>query len=1010
MSGLADPVAAQPVAAGADRYPGVQPFGDTALDRLRFFGRADEARLLFHQLLSSELLVLFAKPGLGKTSLLNVRICALLRERDFLPLRVRFNHTDASLTPIEVIGAAIVQACKTEQIDYTPGTGESLWEFFKTAVFWRGERLQTPVLVLDQFEEIFMLQGENFRHDAAAELGELTARRVPERIIRRLQKEQTLPFSDKPPEVKVLISMREDNLGMLQELTPQIPAILQNRFRLTGLSADDARRAIVKPAALVSEQIQFATRPFAYKEEAIEEMIAAARTKEGIEPFVLQILCSHVEKQRQQRQASELPADSLFEVDSDYLGGEQGIKTVAAGFYIDAVNGISDSQVRERARELCEEGLLTASGGRRSLLKEDIEANFEVDSRSLDVLENVRLLHKESKHGSFYYEISHDRLASAIYEKRVSRELKVEAKKRKEAERVMDYLISDLRGRLQPLGRLDLLKEVQKQVDAYYGVDYRDVQGLVRFGYGKLKGARYALAKIKNLEAARSWLLSAPITSAVEMKPAPSTALQVAFTAEGLTALRVPNSVIESFSHEFVSGMTEESRSRRLGDVGDNAPSKWRWGGPGKVPHLVVMFFAKSELLEGFVQGSTSGVWNEAFDVETWLYTSDLDGIEPFGFADGISQPQIDWSQRRDMLAPQIDYGNIVALGEFLLGYRNEYGKYTDRPLVDADAASAGLLPEEAFITPFFLKRLLASFSSSKKVFGKNYTDRPLVYDDAANAELLPEKALEKRDVGRNGTYLVMRQLHQDVRGFWQFLSERAGGDPAEAEKLAAAMVGRTKAGDPLVPIQQDPIPGIGPDPDEIRRNQFTYDGDPAGVLCPFGAHVRRTNPRNTDFPGRSEGLLSKLVTMLGFGPKGFRDDLMSSVRYHRILRRGREYGSVGLSAAKALAPKEPDDQEYGLHFICLNTNILRQFEFLQNAWIASSKFSGMTGESDPLLGNRKAIPGCPVTSDFNMPQDGGLRRRVSGLPRFVTVRGGAYFFLPSIRVLRYFAKVSLSR
>jgi hypothetical protein len=81
----------------------------------------------------------------------------------------------------------------------------------------------------------------------------------------------------------------------------------------------------------------------------------------------------------------------------------------------------------------------------------------------------------------------------------------------------------------------------------------------------------------------------------------------------------------------------------------------------------------------------------------------------------------------------------------------------------------------------------------------------------------------------------------------------------------------------------------------------------------------------------------------------------------------------------------------------------LRQFEFLQNAWIASTKFSGLTGESDPLLGNREPIPGCPVTSDFNIPKE-GLRHRVSGLQQFVTVQGGAYFFLPSLRALRYFA------
>jgi hypothetical protein len=87
-----------------------------------------------------------------------------------------------------------------------------------------------------------------------------------------------------------------------------------------------------------------------------------------------------------------------------------------------------------------------------------------------------------------------------------------------------------------------------------------------------------------------------------------------------------------------------------------------------------------------------------------------------------------------------------------------------------------------------------------------------------------------------------------------------------------------------------------------------------------------------------------------------------------------------------------------------VNANISRQFEFLQNAWMMNSKFSGLTGESDPLLGTRAPIPGCPVTGDFTIQQDGGPPARVSGLPQFVTVRGGAYFFLPGIRALRYIA------
>jgi deferrochelatase/peroxidase EfeB len=489
-------------------------------------------------------------------------------------------------------------------------------------------------------------------------------------------------------------------------------------------------------------------------------------------------------------------------------------------------------------------------------------------------------------------------------------------------------------------------------------IDYSDVQGLVRFGYGKLRGASYALVRVRNQMAAQSWLRDAKVNDATIQSPPPSTALQVAFTADGLAALGVPPAIVDNFSPEFLTGMAEPNRARRLGDVEGNAASKWDWGYANNTPHLLIMFFADPALLSGFIASSKGDTWAEAFDELRWLGTADLDGVEPFGFTDGISQPEIDWNRERDVTRPQIEYTNRVALGEFLLGYPNEYNKYTNRPLIDPDPLNRGLL--------------------------------------------YAEDAPEKKDVGRNGTYLVMRQLQQDVAGFWEFVKKQSGGDEGRAEKLAAAFVGRTRQGSPLVRSQEKSIEGVGSDPDDVCLNQFTFAKDPAGALCPFGAHVHRANPRNADYPGRPTGL-DKLITMLGFGPRGFRDDLMSPVRFHRILRRGREYGPE-LPPFEMHDLKPAQDSERGLHFICINSNISRQFEFLQNAWIANSKFSGLTGESDPLLGNRESIPGCPVTDGFTMAGDSALRRRVSGLPQFVTVRGGAYFFLPSLRALRYFA------
>ena len=104
-----------------------------------------------------------------------------------------------------------------------------------------------------------------------------------------------------------------------------------------------------------------------------------------------------------------------------------------------------------------------------------------------------------------------------------------------------------------------------------------------------------------------------------------------------------------------------------------------------------------------------------------------------------------------------------------------------------------------------------------------------------------------------------------------------------------------------------------------------------------------------------------------------------------------------------AVAPMA--EPERGLHFICLNSNIARQFEFVQSAWLMSTKFDGLTEESDPLMGNREPVQGCPFTNTFSMPRSGDLRQRLTDLPQFVTVRGGGYFFLPSLRALRYFAK-----
>ena len=362
------------------------------------------------------------------------------------------------------------------------------------------------------------------------------------------------------------------------------------------------------------------------------------------------------------------------------------------------------------------------------------------------------------------------------------------------------------------------------------------------------------------------------------------------------------------------------------------------------------MLYAREGGLADWIASIEDAGFAAAFDVQRRLQTALLEAHEPFGFADGISQPVLDWEgQLSTDLHARSGYSNRLKTGEVLLGYVNEYGLYTDRPLLSADSvAQADLLP--------------------------------VAEDDPG-----------RRDLGRNGSYLVMRQLEQDVPGFWQFLDAASDADAAERERLAAAMVGRQRDGTPLIAGHR--VAG---------DNGFRVDDDPHGHSCPVGAHIRRATPRTGDFPPGTDNWLIRLLRTLGFYRSHAGEDLISSTRFHRLLRRGRAYGSL-LEPADALGAKAGADAR-GLHFICLAANIMRQFEFVQNAWLMNSHFGGLSGETDPLLGNREALADGGATDAFSEPQANAPTRCRAGLPQFVTVRGGAYFFMPGIKALRFIA------
>ena len=219
--------------------------------------------------------------------------------------------------------------------------------------------------------------------------------------------------------------------------------------------------------------------------------------------------------------------------------------------------------------------------------------------------------------------------------------------------------------------------------------------------------------------------------------------------------------------------------------------------------------------------------------------------------------------------------------------------------------------------------------------------------------------------LGRNGTYVVFRKLHQRVAAFRRFLKESARG-PDDEELLAAKLMGRWPSGAPLAlcPFHDDR--DLGADP--RRNNDFSFGDDATGYGTPPGAHIRRANPRDAPVAG--------------------------VVRLHRMIRRGTAYGPE-----LPVGAIDDDGVDRGLMFAFVGAHLGRQFEFVQSEWINGGAFLGLGDVKDPVAGTqdgdgRYSIPRRPVP------------RLLRGLPRFVVTRGGEYGFMPGLRALRWLAEL----
>lgn len=215
----------------------------------------------------------------------------------------------------------------------------------------------------------------------------------------------------------------------------------------------------------------------------------------------------------------------------------------------------------------------------------------------------------------------------------------------------------------------------------------------------------------------------------------------------------------------------------------------------------------------------------------------------------------------------------------------------------------------------------------------------------------------------RNGSYVAYLRLEEHVGAFRDFLRQH-GETPEEQELVAAKLMGRWRSGAPLAlsPDKDDSELGA----DMQRTNDFNYATmDPHGYRCPIGSHIRRMNPRDT----------------------------AENMQRRKMIRRGGTYGPP-------LPEGAPDDGvERGIAAFVGCASLVRQFEFAMNVWANDANFRDLGNDRDPFVGTQDG------TFDMTIPKR-PIRQKLKGLPAFTTVRGGAYFFLPGIRALRYLAKL----
>ena len=388
-----------------------------------FAGRGEESDGLLRLVHRDTLTLLYGVSGIGKTSLLQAGLFPALRADDFLPIPIRPDYLDDSLPLVMQVHRAIAKAAAAAGVEQPePRAEETLWEYFHRIGhdFWsRRNEPVTPVLVFDQFEEIFTLGRETAERARRAEaflteLAELVENRAPTAL--RANPQRATGFDFKPIRLKVLLAMREDYLADLDRLRSRFRDLGQNRLRLLPMGEGQARAVIELGAPLFAPGIPERILAFVAGSQA-----AAAEEDITIAPALLSLVLRELNERRLARGADA-------KITADLLDLEQ--TKILEGFYLRSLKGCPAG-----ARAFIEDALLTAGGYRNSCALDDALAREGVTQTVIDTLVNRRLLSYEDRHRSRRVELSHDVLVPIVKASRDARrtleKLKAERKGRR---------------------------------------------------------------------------------------------------------------------------------------------------------------------------------------------------------------------------------------------------------------------------------------------------------------------------------------------------------------------------------------------------------------------------------------------------------------------------------------------------------------------------------------------------------------------------------------------------